>query len=176
MEIIQGRISERYYSIKKEISNWNFEKLTGIGKKALHDKYAILEINIFRFIDYPDKETIEENYKHIIFRNSFIIWKLSESQFPKELYEYGKNELIRSSEAVIDLFSVVKEQRLDLVFEIVWAGYSVNDHWGRGVIEFAFVNSILSCFDNELFQQGLESKKRHPLIDGEYQCKYQHNY
>lgn len=124
------------------------------------------------FIDYPDKEKIEENYKFILSRSSFIVWKLSDSQFPNELYEYGKSELIRSAEAVIDLFSVVKEQRLDLVFEIIWAGYAVHDLWGKGVVEHAFVNAVLSCFDYELFQQGLENKKRHLLINGEYQCKY----
>jgi hypothetical protein len=172
MEQIRGRVSERYYIIKNEIRNWNFEKLTGIGKKRGHDKYAILEINVFRFIDYPDKDKIKENYKSIRFNESYVIWKLSDLQFPKDMYEYGKDELIQSAEAVIDLFSIIKEQRLDLVFEIVWAGYGVTDRWGMGAVNSAFVNAILSCFDDKLLQQGLESKKEHPLINGEYQNNY----
>lgn len=174
MERIHGKISTRYYSIKQAILNWNFDKLKGIGKKRVHrDRYAIIELNICRLIDYSDKEKISKNYHHTLSDDSYIIWKLSETQFPKDKYECGKNELIRSAEAVVDLFSIIKEQRLNLVFEFVWAGYSVSEVWGKGVVDFAFVNAILSCFDDELFQQGLEAKKRHPFISGEYQSKYQ---
>ena len=173
MEQINGKISQKYFSIKQEISDWNFEKLVGIGKKRAHDKYAILELNICKLSDYSDKEKIaESNDPHYLNNNSFLVWKLSESQFPKETYEYGKNELIRSAEAVVDLFSIIKEQKLDLVFEIVWAGYGIADVWGKGVVDLAFVDAILSCFDNELFQQGLENKKKHPYINGEYQSRY----
>lgn len=47
MEMIRARISEEYYSIKKEINDWDFKKLTGVGKKSTNDKYAILEVNIY---------------------------------------------------------------------------------------------------------------------------------
>lgn len=174
MERINAKISTRYYPIKQAILNWNFEKLKGIGKKRVNgNRYAIIELNICRLVDYSDKEKISENYHHTLSDHSYIIWKLSETQFPKHEYEFGKEELIKSAEAVVDLFSIIKEQRLNLVFEFVWAGYSASEIWGKGVVDFAFVNAILSCFDDQLFQQGLEAKKCHPFINGEYQSKYQ---
>lgn len=173
MKPICGRISEQYYPFKREIANWNFEKLTGIGKKSTSERYAILELNVYRFIDYPENGKISISYKHIVSNDSYIVWKISESQFPKEVYDYGKNELISSAEAVVNSFSAIKEQKLTLVFEIIWAGYSLNDLWGKGVVNIAFANAILSCFDESLFQKGLKSKMRHPLVDGVHHSRYQ---
>lgn len=152
---LNGRISNKYFSIKEKIQNWNFDKLSGIGQKRPHDRYAIIELNIYTVDNYPDKELLGKKYSgnysdYYINNFSFLIWKVSEYQFPKDVYEYGKPELIKSIETAIDVFSLIKEQNLKLVFEVIWAGYGVTDTWGRGAVSEAFINAILSCFDSEL--------------------------
>jgi hypothetical protein len=170
---INGRISEKYYSIKENIRGWNFEKLTGIGQQRKHDKYAILELNIYPLENYPSKEEIHNRYDPYYLRNfSFLTWELSESQFPKDVYEQGKAELILGAEAAIDVFSLIKEQDLKLVFEIIWVGYAETDSWGRSAVNQAFLNAVLSCFDNKLYHEGLKYKENHFFRDGELQCRF----
>jgi hypothetical protein len=177
IENLNGRISEKYFSIKKDILHWNFEKLSGIGQRRPHDRYAILELNIYTSENYPDRELLEKKYidynlsEHYLNNFSFLIWRIPESQFPKEIYEYGKNELTKSIEAAIDAFSLIKEQNLKLVFEIVWAGYGITDIWGKGAVYGAFMNAILSCFDNNLYNEGMKYKQNHPILDGVYQSR-----
>lgn len=178
VEILESSVSEIFFSLKEDILNWNYEKLSGIGHRRGHDKYAIIELNIYTLEEYPDKDKLERKFVKDIsnvdcLNNfSFLVWKLSESQFPMEVYNSGKSELIKCIESALYEISLVKEQKLQLVFEIVWAGYGVTDAWGRGAVSYAFINALYSCFDYKLYQNEMNFKLKHPLIDGFQQCRF----
>ncbi|GAB4161064.1 MAG: hypothetical protein Tsb0033_17960 [Winogradskyella sp.] len=167
---IYGRIPDKFFSIKKSISNWNYENISGIGQKRGHDKYAIIELNIYTIENYPNKELLNERYPNSIGKENYLnnssvfIWRVSEAEFPKSIYENGKQELIESIRSTIDIFSFIKKQKLNLVFEITWAGYGMTDAWGKGAVSMAFTNAILSCFDKKLYEKGMNYKNKYQSV------------
>ena len=74
------------------------------------------------------------------------------------------------AEAIQERFSKLKGQNINLVFEIIWAGYGETDAWGRGAVLSAFAKAVSSCFNEDLYQEGLIDMKKHPYRNGRYQC------
>lgn len=162
MEKLDNKIyaASSLFKIKDKVNEWDFEKLNGIGFNRGHDRYSIIELKVYEFENYPNKEKLE------MFPDSYLDWKVSENQFPIAYYEYGKSELRMYAEFVIDWLSSIKGKRLNLIFEINFAGYHPTDVWGRGSVGRSFLNAIISCFDDELYKTGVEKRdKNHPLID-----------
>jgi len=144
--------AEDLYPIKDKISLWNFEKLNGIGFYRGHDKYCYFEICVYEFDTYGDKKT------HNIFSGTLIDWKVDRDIFPVGMYERYKEELFRYGNFVANSFSLLIGKRVNLIFEINFSGYHPTDNWAKGACGRAFINAIVSCFDEGMYKQGLAHK------------------
>lgn len=137
------------YPVKDKIALWNSEKLTGIGFKRAHDKYCYLEICIYDYNNYPDKDELDS------FSSSFVNWKVDGELFPISLYDSSKKELFDYANFIVSFFNAITGKPLKLIFEINFAGYHPTDVWGKGVCGWALINAVISCFDENLYKQGL---------------------
>lgn len=171
MEYLNNSIygNESLSKIIDNLRDWNFETLDGIGFCRKHDKYSFIELKVYHLSHYPEKDKIENHYSYY----SYLDWKVDTNQFPLDYYEYGKKELIKYAEFITNWFSSIKGEKINLVFEINFAGYAPADTWGRGAAGQALLNAIVSCFDKDLYKIGMERKERdHPLENGIYQSVY----
>ncbi|MEN2401629.1 hypothetical protein GKZ90_0017700 [Flavobacterium sp. MC2016-06] len=162
--IISG--AENLSKIETSVKKWNFEKLNGIGFYRKHDKYSIIELNIYEFENYPNNENIDK------LPYSYLDWKVPENKFEISNFESGKDEMVKFAEFFINWISSIKGERLYLIFEINFAGFHPTDSWNRGACSNAFLNAIISCFDEELYNIGLEKKNTNHLQNGIYQSVY----
>ncbi|MGV3460615.1 MAG: hypothetical protein ACO1N9_09210 [Flavobacterium sp.] len=141
--------TESLHSVKDKISLWNGELLKGIGFYRGHDKYAYLEISVYEYGSYPNKNKLDR------FSGSFIDWKIDKEVFPFHISQNNKKELFNYARAIVAIFSNLIGRHVDLIFEITFAGHHPTDNWGKGACGRAFINAIVSCFDENLFKQGL---------------------
>lgn len=164
MEPLYRRSPNEFFSIKEKISEWDFSELHGIGFKRGHDKYACLELKVHD----QEKYLLKEN-QQLTFSGSYVHWNIDPNNFPLDLYEYGKKELLTQAQFVSDLFSVLKGKEVSLIFELIFAGYHPSDVWGRGAVGNAFNAAVLSCFEPQLLKQGLIRKQNdHRFNSGKY--------
>lgn len=162
--LVHGK--ESLSKIIDKLRDWNFETLDGIGFCRMHDRYSAIELKVYNLNNYPEKDKLGQ-YK------SYLNWNVDKDLFPIENYEYAEKELVRYSEFITDWFSTIKGETIYLVYEINFAGYGPADTWGRGAAGRAFVNAIISCFDEDLYKIGIERKEKdHPLENGIYQSVY----
>lgn len=154
------------HKITTNVNGWNFENLNGIGFYRGHDKYSLIELKIFEYEKYPNKDSNKKS------PYSSLEWKVPESQFSSSDFELGKSELTKYAEFIVNWFSSIKGERLNLIFEINFTGYSPADAWHRGACGRAFINAIISCFDEKLYFEGSVKKNKNHFKNGEYQSIY----
>ncbi|WP_343707909.1 hypothetical protein [Flavobacterium sp.] len=153
--LVHGK--ESLSKIIDKLRDWNFETLDGIGCCRKHDKYALIELKVYHVDNYPEKDKLNQYH-------SYLLWKVDTNQFPIENYEYAQEELRRYAEFITDWFSTIKGETIYLVYEINFAGCFPADVFGRGAAGRAFLDAIISCFDDDLYKVGIEKKeKNHPL-------------
>jgi hypothetical protein len=144
--------TESLHSVKDKVSVWNGEPLKGIGHYRGHDKYAYLEISVYQYDSYPDKANLNR------FSGSFVDWKVDKEIFPFCIYQNNKKELFNYARAIVAIFSTLIGRHINLIFEINFAGHHPTDNWGKGACGRAFINAIISCFDENLYKKGLGHK------------------
>jgi hypothetical protein len=154
------------HKITSKVKEWNFETLNGIGFYRGHDKYSLIELKIYEFKNYTNKNTTEKS------PYSSIEWNIPENQFSKSDFELGKSDLIKNAEFIVNWISSIKGERLNLIFEINFTGYSPTDAWHRGACGRAFINAIISCFDETLYFEGSAKKNKNHFKNREYQSEY----
>lgn len=154
------------HKIVSKVDEWNFETLNGIGFYRGHDKYSLIELKIFKYENYTNLD-LTNKYPY-----SSIEWNVPESQFSKSDFELGKKGLIKYAEFIVNWFSSIKGESVNLIFEINFTGYHPCDAWHRGACERAFINAVISCFDEKLYFEGSVKKNKNHFKNGEYQSMY----
>jgi hypothetical protein len=146
---------ENLYPIKDKIAVWDFEKLKGIGFYRGHDKYCYLEICVYEFNNHSDTE------RQGIFLGTYIDWKVDKEIFPVGMYELYKDELLKYADFIAASFSLLIGRQVNLIFEINFSGYHPTDNWSKGACGKALINAVVSCFDENIYKQGLGHRTNH---------------
>ena len=157
MESINRQIynSDRLFDINNEIIVWDLKKRHGMQKWRGHDKYGFIELNIYELENYKNEvnKDFSSNY------TSNIVWNVDESTFPQELYKIHIEELKVYADFIGSYISALKGKHLDFIFEITFAGFHVIDSYRKHTYGKAFIEAIISCFNEESFNIGRKHKE-----------------
>lgn len=154
---------ERMSAVLNDIVKWNLEKKHGLSGSRTN-RYAFIELNLYEIGRYNTEFNSDvKNYQ------SYIDWKVDEKLFPKSLYNIYIKELETYADFITNHISAIKGLRIQFVFEIIFAGFHVVDTGSPHAFGRAFINAIISCFDNEMYQRGqLEKQTRHSIEEINY--------